>query len=138
MHDFPGCDRPIFCVQLLDILSSYLALWRCRIVRFLLDMSQKSGCFCVLRLQFLRCGALSSEDLVHTRELQDLPSKLREKSRKKSRISCEFSQRNVLRILNISQKVVNFDTKFDFRKSSFSSNPDKISGIWHLSLFVPP
>ena len=79
--EFPGCDRPIFCVQLLDILSSFVAVWRCRIVRFLLDLSQKSGCFCVLRLQFFRCRALSSEDLVHTRELQDLPSKLREKSR---------------------------------------------------------
>ena len=78
---YPRCDRPIFCVQLLDILSSYLALWRCRIVRFLLNLSQKSGCSCVLRLRFLRCRGLSSEDLLHTRELQDLPSRLREKSR---------------------------------------------------------
>ncbi len=88
----PGCDRPIFCVQLLDILSSYLALWRCRIVRFLLDLSQKSGCSCVLRLQFLRCRALSSEDLLHTRELQDLPARLREKRRWKVEFRVNFSE----------------------------------------------
>ena len=88
----PGCDRPIFCVQLLDILSSYLALRRCRVVRFLLDLSQKSGCSCVLRLQFLRCRALSSEDLLRTRELQDLPPRLRKKRRWKVEFRVNFSE----------------------------------------------
>ncbi len=53
-------------------------LWLFGGVEFVRFLSQKSGCFCVLRLQFLRCKALSSEDLVHTRELQDLPPKLRD------------------------------------------------------------
>ena len=69
-------DSDRFCPIIGDILSIYLALWRGRIVRFLLDLSQKSGCSCALRLQFLRCRALSGEDLFHTGELQDLPPKL--------------------------------------------------------------
>ena len=122
---FPGCDRPIFCVRLLDILSGFLAIWRCRVGRFLLELSQKSGCFCALRLQFFRHRALSSGDLFHTRDLQDLPPKLCEKRWIKSRISCEFFRSFLLRFVNISQKVAKFNIEFDFQMSSFSSNPDK-------------
>ena len=74
-----GVTDRYFVSSYLDILFSYLALWSCRIVRFLFESSQKSGCSCGLRLQFLRCGVLFSEDLFHTMELQDLPPKLRNK-----------------------------------------------------------
>ena len=94
-------------------------------LRFLLEFSQKSGCFCALRLQFLCHRALSNGDLFHTRDLQDLPPKLCEKRWIKSRISCEFFRSFPLRFVNIPQKIATFDIDSDFQKSSFSSNPDK-------------
>ena len=53
-----------------DTLSSYLALWGCRVMRILLKSSQKSGCSFALRRQFIGCRTLSSEeDLLLTKEL---------------------------------------------------------------------
>ena len=133
----PECDRPIFCVRLLDILSGFLAIWRCRVRRFLLESSQKSGCFRVLRLQFFRHRALSSRDLFHARDLQDLPPELCEKRWIKSRISFEFFRSFLLRFVKISQKFTRFNIKFDFQMSSFSSNPDKNNRTRKVGLSQP-
>ena len=131
----PECDRPIFCVRLLDILSGFVAFWRCRVGRFLLEVSQKGGCFCLFRLQFFRHRTLSSGDLFRTRDLQDLPPKLCEKRWIKSRISCEFFRSFLLRFANISQKDATFNIEFDFQMSSFSSNPDKNNRTRKIDLF---
>ena len=79
-------------VQKLGKLVDFVPHLRCRIVRFLLKLFQKSGCLEVFRLQFLCCRALSSEDLFHIRELQDLPPKLREKSRWKVGFRVNFPE----------------------------------------------
>ena len=51
--------------------------------------------------------------------------------------SCEFSQRNVLQIFNISQKIAKFDIESDFQKSSFSSNLDKNNWTRKIGLSHP-
>ena len=52
-------------------------------------------------------------------------------------ISCEFSQKNVLQIFNISQKIAKFDIESDFQKSSFSSNLDKNNWTRKIGLSHP-
>ena len=49
--------------------------------------------------------------------------------------SVYFSQRNVLQIFNISQKIAKFDIESDFQKSSFSSNLDKNNWTRKIDLF---
>ena len=127
----------MFCVQLLDILSSFVAVWRSRIVRFLLELFQKSGCSAGFKLQFLCHGVLCNGDLFHTIDLLDLPTKLCEKRQIKSRISCDFLRIFLLRIFNISQKVAKFDSESDFQMSSFSSNPDKNNRTRKIGLSHP-
>ena len=102
-----------------------------------MEFSQKSGCFCALRLRFLCHRALSNGDLSHTRDLQDLPAKLCEKRWIISRISCDFLRIFLLRIFNISQKVAKFDIESDFQMSSFSSNPDKNNRTRKIGLSHP-
>ena len=102
-----------------------------------MELSQKSGCFRVLRLQFFRHRALSNGDLFHTRDLQDLPPKSCEKRWIKSEFSCEFFRSFLLRLVNISQKVAKFSIEFDFQMSSFSSNPDKNNRTQKIGLSHP-